>query len=298
MKAGCVMMMSQHLKKMSDLNYKQLFEYGLNELERAGITEAKLDSRLLLEYACGTDHSTLFAHPDREVSDEEWDAFEGYIKRRASREPVAYIMGNWDFMGLNFEVNSDVLIPEQDTEVLVEEAMRFIEDGMRFLDLCTGSGCIALSLLNYSNDTKAVCTDISPKALAVANRNASKLSLSDRAEFIETDLFPEAGIGKFDVIVSNPPYIATKVIESLAPEVKDHEPILALDGDEDGLKFYRRIVDKAPEYLFSSGYLIMEIGYDQADALVSMLEEKGCYHDIEVIKDYAGNDRVVRACFY
>jgi release factor glutamine methyltransferase len=154
--------------------------------------------------------------------------------------------------------------------------------------------------LNYSNNTEAVCTDISEDALQVAKENAGRLSLSERALFVKTDLFPEKTeeSAKFDLIVSNPPYIRSEVIETLAPEVKDYEPRLALDGDEDGLVFYRRIVDEAPKYLFSNGYLIMEIGYDQAEDVVKLLENAGSYHDIEVIKDYAGNDRVVRACYY
>lgn len=280
------------------MRYKDFYEKGIMKLERAGITEAKLDARLLLEYACGTDHSTLYAHPDKEVSDEEASKYEELLSRREKREPVAYILGKWDFMGLSFNVSKEVLIPEQDTEVLVEEALRYCEDGMRVLDLCTGSGCIALSILNYTNDTNAVCTDISEDALVVAKNNAKSLGFTDRAEFIKTDLFPDEGTGKFDVIVSNPPYIETAVIDTLAPEVKDYEPMLALDGSSDGLAFYRRIVSKAGEYLFSSGYLIMEIGYDQAEAVKALLTENGKYHDIEVIKDYAGNDRVVRACYY
>ncbi len=292
MTAGLKMMKSNMSK------YIDVFTTGYEILERAGITEAKLDARLLLEYVCGTEHNTLLAHPDREVTQDEEKRYKEIIGRRAGREPVAYIIGNWDFMGLNFDVSSDVLIPEQDTEILVEEAMRYVEDGMRVLDLCTGSGCIALSLLHYTNYTNAVCTDISPKALQIAEQNARKLELSDRAEFIQTDLFPNEEIGKFDVIVSNPPYIATKVIESLAPEVKDYEPRLALDGDEDGLVFYRRIIDAVPAFLNSSGYLLLEIGYDQSDAVVSLLQDKKVYHDIQVIKDLGGNDRVVSACFY
>ncbi len=282
----------------TDICYKKLYENGIEILNRAGIAEAKLDARLLLEYACQTDHSVLFAHPEREISEKEYDNYIGLIERRAKREPVAYILGNWDFMGLNFKVNSNVLIPEQDTEVLVEEAMRYTEDGFKVLDLCTGSGCIALSLLNYTNDTRAVCTDISGEALDVAKENAESLRLSDRVTFVKTDLFPGEDMGKFDIIVSNPPYIATKVIDTLAPEVKDYEPRLALDGSEDGLLFYRRIVDSVHKYLFSSGYLFLEIGYDQGKALTDMLKENGHFHDIEVIRDYAGNDRVVRACFY
>jgi release factor glutamine methyltransferase len=280
------------------MNYKEAYENGISELSRVGIPDAGLDARLLLEYICNTSHSTLYAHPDKELTDKEESDYKALIARRASREPVAYILGNWDFMGLNFKVNENVLIPEQDTETLVEEALRFCEDGMRVLDLCTGSGCIALSILNFSNDTKAVCTDISDKALEVAVENSEKLGLKDRAEFIKTDLFPEKDGAKFDLVVSNPPYIASEVIETLAPEVKDFEPRIALDGDKDGLSFYRRIVSEVPEYLYSNGYLIMEIGYDQGQAVKGLLEQDKRYHDIEVIKDYSGNDRVVRACFY
>ena len=165
------------------------------------------------------------------------------------------------------------------------------------MDLCTGSGCIGLSILNFTNDTTAVCTDISEEALKVAGSNADRLGLSDRVQFVKTDLFPDTA-DKFDVLVSNPPYIASSVIETLAPEVRDFEPRLALDGDEDGLSFYRRIIDKAPEYLFSSGYLILEIGYDQAESVCGLLQADGRYHEIEVVKDFSGNDRVVKACFY
>ena len=279
------------------MNYKDLFEKGTDTLERVGIPEAKLDARLLLEYVCNTDHSTLFAHPDREISDEENSRYQELIERRSKREPVAYILGKWDFMGLTFKVNENVLIPEQDTEILVEEALRFFEDGMRVLDLCTGSGCIALSLLNYTNDTKAVCTDISDEAIAVATENAALLGLDERTKIVRTDIFPAKG-EKFDIVVSNPPYIASDVIETLAPEVKDYEPRLALDGDADGLTFYRRIIDNIGDYLYSSGYLFLEIGYDQAEAVKGLMEAKGNFHDIQVLKDYAGNDRVVSACFY
>ncbi len=280
------------------MDYKSLLEKGTENLERVGIPEAKLDARLLLEYVCGTDHSTLFAHPDKEVSSEEESRYEEFIARRADREPVAYIIGNWDFMGLTFSVNESVLIPEQDTEILVEEAMRYLEDGMKILDLCTGSGCIGLSLLNFTNNTMATCTDISKAALEVARANAENLGLSDRANIVCTDLFPDKSGEKYDIVVSNPPYIETEVIETLAPEVKDYEPRLALDGDADGLTFYRRIIDNVGDYLYSSGYLFLEIGYDQGDVVVKLMEANGKFHDIEVIKDYSGNDRVVRACYY
>ncbi len=276
--------------------YKQLYEYGKAELTEAGIAEAQLDARLLLEYVCGTDHNTLLVHGEREVEEPKSTAYCDLILQRVAHTPLAYIKGTQEFMGLEFSVNKQVLIPNQDTETLVEEAMRLMHDGMRVLDLCTGSGCIALSLLHYTNDTSAVATDISEAALTVAVQNAGQLKLTERVSFAETDLFPVQK-EKFDLIVSNPPYIPTEVIETLAPEVKDHEPRLALDGTEDGLSFYRRIIRTAPEWLFESGWLILEIGYDQGEAVSAMMRENG-FRDIEVIRDLGGKDRVVTGCCY
>ena len=276
--------------------YKQLYEYGKAELAEAGIAEAQLDARLLLEYVCGTDHNTLLVHGEREVEEPKLTAYCDLILQRVAHTPLAYIKGTQEFMGLEFSVNKQVLIPNQDTEILVEEAMRLMHDGMRVLDLCTGSGCIALSLLHYTNDTSAVATDISEAALTVAVQNAGQLKLTERVSFAETDLFPVQK-EKFDLIVSNPPYIPTEVIETLAPEVKDHEPRLALDGTEDGLSFYRRIIRTAPEWLFESGWLILEIGYDQGEAVSAMMRENG-FRDIEVIRDLGGKDRVVTGCCY
>ena len=276
--------------------YKQLYEYGKAELAEAGIAEAQLDARLLLEYVCGTDHNTLLVHGEREVEEPKSTAYCDLILQRVAHTPLAYIKGTQEFMGLEFSVNKQVLIPNQDTETLVEEAMRLMHDGMRVLDLCTGSGCIALSLLHYTNDTSAVATDISEAALTVAVQNAGQLKLTERVSFAETDLFPVQK-EKFDLIVSNPPYIPTEVIETLAPEVKGHEPRLALDGTEDGLSFYRRIIRTAPEWLFESGWLILEIGYDQGEAVSAMMRENG-FRDIEVIRDLGGKDRVVTGCCY
>ena len=276
--------------------YKQLYEYGKAELTQAGIAEAHLDARLLLEYVCGTDHNALLVHGEREVEEQKTAAYCDLIMQRKSRIPLAYITGIQEFMGLEFAVNEQVLIPNQDTETLVEEAMRLMHDGMRVLDLCTGSGCIALSLLHYTNDTRAVATDISEAALKVAGQNAERQDLMERISFIETDLFPEQK-EKFDLIVSNPPYIPTGVIETLAPEVRDHEPRLALDGTEDGLSFYRRIIGTAPAWLYESGWLVMEIGYDQGEAVSALMREKG-FRDIEVVRDLDGKDRVVTGCCY
>ncbi len=277
------------------MEYQQLYREGEEALKAAKIYDASLDARLLLEHVCGTDHSTLLAHGDLEVSEDKVSAYRELIAMRSDRKPVAYILGNCEFMGLEFNVSEDVLIPNQDTETLTEEALRYIHDGMRFLDLCTGSGCIALSILRYTNDTQAVGTDISEKALSIATGNADKLGLSERFEAVHTDLFPEEG--KYDMIVSNPPYIPTAVIDTLEPEVRVHEPFIALDGSEDGLLFYKRIIPGAKDYLYKNGYLLLEIGYDQGESVKNLMLEND-YKNVEVIKDLGGNDRVVLGCYY
>ena len=271
------------------MTYRELYDWGSARLAEAKIREAALDARLLLEEVCSTDRGYLLVHGDEPVSDVQEQAYRDFISRRGSRIPLQHIVGYQEFMGLRFMVNSDVLIPRQDTEILVEEVMRYLHDGMRILDMCTGSGCILLSLLQYSNDCEGVGSDISEAALAVARTNAEHLEKD--AAFVQSDLFENIE-GKYDVIVSNPPYIPTKVIETLEAEVRDYDPMNALDGKEDGLHFYRRIVDKAGEYLYSGGMLFFEIGHDQAEAVKSLMMEAG-YVDVSVCKDLGGLDRVV-----
>lgn len=277
--------------------YSDAYKIALERLKEAGVPEYQLDARLLLEYVCDTDYNTLLVHGDRAVSPEEEKKYNELIEKRASRIPLAYIVGHQEFMGLDFTVNSNVLVPNQDTETLAEEALRELSDGMRFMDLCTGSGCVALSILHYTNDTSCVMTDISDKAIEVATKNSKNLGLSDRAKIIKTDLFPEGDKEKFDMIVSNPPYIRTSVIDTLPPEVAAGEPYIALNGGDDGLVFYRRIVDEACNWLYKSGWLMMEIGYDQGQDVADLMKSAG-YHEVEVIKDLGGNDRVVRGCLY
>ena len=268
-------------------------------MSKADIVEAALEARLLLEFICGTDRSTLYAHPDMPVKTEDVTEFRRLINKRAERIPLSHITGNREFMGLTFKVNEHVLIPRQDTEILVEEAMRYIDDGMRVLDVCTGSGCIILSLMNYKNNLRAVGIDISEDALAVAKENAELLQSSERGEikFLQGDLFgalSDENISdkKFDVIVSNPPYIRDEDIASLSPEVRDYDPYIALCGGTDGLDFYRRIIEKAPLYLSSEGRIFLEIGCDQKNDVENLLKEAG-FSDISCIKDYAQLDRVV-----
>ena len=224
------------------MNYTEAFLMGMQKLKEAEIGEAQLDARLLLEEVCGTDHNTLLCHGDREVSEAEEEQYRKALEQRAVHVPLQHLLGYQDFMGLRFQVNEHVLIPRQDTEILVEEAMRYLHDGMRILDLCTGSGCILLSLLHYSNDCEGTGVDISKEALQVAALNAELLGI--KADFLKSDLY-EKVTGKFDLLVSNPPYIERKVIPTLMEEVREYDPYIALDGGEDGLDFYRRIIGGA-----------------------------------------------------
>jgi len=297
------------MKQVSQV-YKDVYEAGKEKLERAGIEEAALDARILLEFVCGTNRNTLLAHGDREISQEEYRRFCELVGARAARVPLQHLTGEQDFMGLTFLVNKNVLVPRQDTEVLVEEVMKNLHDGMRILDLCTGSGCILLSLLHYSNDCQGVGVDLSKEALAVAEKNYERLQRERpdmAASFLEGDLF-EAFVcndsgddefikeafpgGKFDIIVSNPPYIESDEILTLMPEVREHEPRMALDGGADGLDFYRRIVKDAGAYLNGGGILFFEIGCGQAESVRELMEQAG-FHEIQVVKDFAGLDRVV-----
>ncbi len=275
------------------MNYRKLYETGKDRLEKAGIQEAALDARLLLEEVCRTDRNTLLVHGDRAVTEEEETQFRIFIERRSTHEPLQQITGWQEFMGLRFSVTEDVLVPRQDTETLVEEVMRYLRDGMEILDVCTGSGCILLSLLRYSNGCRGVGCDISEKALAVAGQNAKELGIS--AQFIQSDLF-ESIEGRFEYIVSNPPYIRKDMIPTLMEEVRDHEPLIALDGGEDGLDFYRKITREATEHLYSGGMLFFEIGYDQGEAVKLLMEEEG-YKEVTVSQDLAGFDRVVYGTF-
>lgn len=282
------------------MKYRELYDLGVNQLLKAQIFDAKIDARLLLEFVCKTDRNALFLNAEMEIDNDEVKRYLDFIAKRMKHIPLQYLTGEQDFMGLTFEVNENVLIPRQDTECLVEVVLKHLHDGMHIMDMCTGSGCILISLMHYTNDCHGVGVDLSEKALQVAKRNAEKLASNEVSEmvdirFIQSDLFEKVE-GKYDVIVSNPPYIKTEVIDTLMPEVKEFEPMMALDGMTDGLFFYRKIVSEAKKYFNRGGQLFFEIGYDQGQEVSELMKRSG-YIDVVIAQDLAGLDRVVYGTF-
>lgn len=289
----------------------QLLEAGAERLSQKQIAEAELDARYLLLAVTGISPAMFLIKRGQQADMETEQRFFELIRQREARIPLQHILGTQEFMGLEFLVSPDVLIPRQDTETLVERVLadekRFRADGKEgaersLLDMCTGSGCIGLSLAILGDFKNVTAADISPKALAVARKNAERL-LAEAAgkevkpdiQFVESDLFEQIPKdSRFDVIVSNPPYIPSRVIEELEPEVKDHEPRLALDGTEDGLAFYRRLASECGAFLNPGGRIYFEIGYDQGAAVKELLETAG-FIETEIIKDIPGQDRVAAA---
>ncbi len=270
---------------------KQLIRESVFKLQEAGIADAKTDTFLLLEAAAGITKAEYLLDPDKQLTASEYELFDGFLKRRMQHEPCQYIIGHTEFYGLPFLVNEHVLIPRQDTELLVEEALKTTAEDSRVLDLCTGSGAVAVAIKHSRPDAAVTALDISKDALETAKKNAEQNGCE--IEFLVSDLFEELGAErKFDVIVSNPPYISETEYETLMPEVKDHEPSLALLAGEEGLDIYRRLIAEAPRYLVKGGALLVEIGCSQAEA-VSRLFKENDFKEIKVIKDLAGLDRVV-----
>ena len=272
------------------MTYKQAEQKGEHLLQAAGVIDAKIDAWLLLEMVAKIDRSFYFTHTNEEVEPEVLTEYERVLEKRAEHVPLQYITGEQEFMGMTFKVNSNVLIPRQDTETLVEETLKVIEPQMEVLDLCTGSGCVLLSILKNAPTVRGTGSDISKQALLVAKENAKLHDLE--ADWVRGNLFDNVS-GTFDVIVSNPPYIAQAEIPGLMPEVAQFEPIQALDGGADGLDFYRKITEEAPKYLKENGYLFFEIGCEQGQEVQRLMREEG-FADVAVIKDLAGNDRVVK----
>lgn len=271
------------------MTLKQVYEEGQKLLLGAGIVEAVLDAWYLLEHVTGISRAQYFIRMDEEMDVTLVQQYREHIATRARRIPLQHITGYQMFMGLEFTVNEHVLIPRQDTEVLVEEVLKGMQPGAQVLDMCTGSGCILISLLKLSDHVKGVGVDISEEALKVARKNADANQVDPL--FVQSDLF-EHVTGQYDVIVSNPPYIRTSVIDELQEEVKLYDPWIALDGKEDGLYFYRHIIEESMNYLKPKGRIYFEIGHDQGSDVKRLMEEHG-FSQVTVKKDLAGLDRVV-----
>ena len=271
------------------MTYQEAVKNGEKVLNLAGIADAKVDAWLLFEMACKVDRQFYYLHMDEDITMEQQKEYEIALKKRTEHIPLQYIVGEQEFMGLKFKVNSSVLIPRQDTETLVEEARKKIRPDMKVLDMCTGSGCIIISIIKNMPSAEGYAVDISKQALNVAKENAKSNEVP--VNFERSDLFDHV-TGVYDVIVSNPPYIPTAEIPKLMPEVGSFEPLEALDGKEDGLFFYRKIVAECGSHLKDGGYILFEIGCDQAEAVTTMLREAGFY-EVQVVKDLAKLDRVV-----
>ena len=271
------------------MTLREAYEFGQEQLKKAGIDDAILDAWYLLEFVTGVSRAVYFLDNNKQLGEEQEKKYCDYVTRRAAHIPLQHITGTQEFMGFEFCVNEHVLVPRQDTEALVESVLENLKPGMDILDMCTGSGCILISLMRLQDGLCGTGVDISQEALEVACENAKKHNVD--IQWVHSDLFEKVD-GKYDVIVSNPPYIRTAVIEELKEEVKFHDPFLALDGKADGLYFYRRIIGESPKFLKRDGRLCFEIGHDQGDAVSKLMQEAG-FRDVIVKKDLAGLDRVV-----
>lgn len=284
--------------------YRELLKEGISLLKSGGIADAPIDAELLLLHIIGKPRSFLFLHGNDLCRAEDADRYADLIDRRRRGEPAQYITGCQEFMGLEFRVDPSVLIPRQDTETLVEKALEAAENmpgALRILDMCCGSGAIAVSMASFLPDVRVTACDISRAALRTAGENAKRNGVSEKVEFLHSDMFSvfeknagPAGKPSFDLILSNPPYIRSDVIPTLQREITEHEPASALDGGKDGLFFYRILAEKSWKYLKKEGMLFMEIGHDQAEDVLSLFSSSGHYTDAGVIRDLAGLDRVVR----
>lgn len=274
------------------MKYRDVLAWGEKILKDADIADAKVDAWRLLAMACHIDHTYYYMHMEEELAQEQKHEFEVLLMKRAEHIPLQYITGEQEFMGLTFHVNSNVLIPRQDTETLVEAALQVAKPGMKVLDMCTGSGCILISILKNAPGVTGYGYDISKQAVIVAKENAKLNDVT--AVFERSNLFEDVIEEKFDMIVSNPPYIPSDEIVSLMPEVAQFEPQEALDGKEDGLYFYRKIISDCIDFLAKNGSIFFEIGHNQGEAVSEMLKNAG-FSDITIIKDLVGHNRVVTA---
>src|SRR3972149_5397910 len=301
-----------------NLTIKETLSWTTDYLVQYDVPDAKAEAEYLLAHALGCKRVELHVNHASGLSYHALQEFIDFVERRIKREPPQYIIGEQEFYGLTFKVNKDVLIPRPETEILVEEAVKTVRsqesevrsqntkihyselltpDSKLILDLCTGSGCIAVSLAKEIPDSQIYVVDISESALDVARENAERHSVVDKITFIQGNLFaPLRGLSlKVDLIVSNPPYVSRDMMKDLQPEIRDYEPEIAVYAGDDGLDFYRRIISESPAYLTQGGHLILEIGYGQAEEIKKLIEQSNAFADISITKDFAGIDRVIKA---
>lgn len=272
---------------------KDAFTEGIRKLKLSNIDAPVVTAGAILCYVLGCEKTYLYSHDEYLLSKDEYENYCEFLKRRIEGEPLQYITGCQEFMSLNFNVCREVLIPRQDTEILVESVLEYVgqRDNVSILDIGTGSGCIAISLAYYGKNTQAMGVDISKGALEIARLNARNCGVEENTVFVESNLFENIPPKKFDIIISNPPYIPIEVIETLDKQVKDFEPTIALGGGEDGLDFYRRITEQSGSFLKPKGLLVFEVGFDQAQKVMKIMESS--FENIKVQKDLAGIERVV-----
>lgn len=282
----------------------ELLNWSTQYLDEHQIEHPRLNAELLLARSLNLSREGLYAHLKGPSKEEEKKTFEKLVQRRISGEPLQYILGYKEFWSIHFKVDPRVLIPRPETELLVEQSLLIFSEtaGERthhILELGTGSGAVAISLAKELRDSLIVATDISREALILAKENAKSSGVLQRIAFVNGDLFepfrPLRDAGRFDLIVSNPPYIVRSEIEKLARDVKDYEPIIALDGGEEGMEFHRKIVSQASFYLRRGGWLLLEVGQGQGEKVSKMIEEEGYFNRPERLKDLSGLERVVRA---
>jgi release factor glutamine methyltransferase len=284
------------------LQIKEIISVAENVLREASDADYKVDAEILLCHAINYDPQKIFMNWAKEVDDDHAEIFFAMVQKRAEGTPVQYLTNEQSFKGLRFYVDENVLIPRPETETLVDEVLAYLKDNRaakNVLDLGTGSGIIAVSLAKKASSLKITASDVSENALAIAEKNASRFGVKDRIKFVRSDVFGEFKTGfmgpKWDVVVSNPPYIKSPVLPTLQREIYEHEPMTALDGGEDGLDFYRRIIDGAPTFLRKTGAVFLEIGYDQAHDVTTLFRKNGNYVRVALTPDISGHDRVISA---
>ena len=275
------------------MKIEELLRYGKEKLEQQKIEDASIISKILIQYVLKIDRNKLIINKNGDVEIKKENEYKSYIEEIIKGKPVQYITNNQEFMKFNFYVDENVLIPQPDTEILVEEVIKRIsmKENVEILDMCAGSGCIGISLAKSIENTKVILVDISKETVRIAKKNAMQNGVENKVNFIQSNMFENVK-GKFDIIVSNPPYIKTDVIQTLDKQVQN-EPYIALNGGKDGLDFYKILINEAYKYLKKDGKVFLEIGYDQKQEVENLAKQSKHYKKIETKKDLSQNDRVI-----